>query len=353
MERYNRQILLPQVGIHGQKKLQQTKVLVIGAGGIGSPLLLYLAAAGIGHLSIADFDNVALHNLHRQVLFTSENLNQNKANTAAQILQKFNPDIHCQPIDEGLHLENAHALIQAHDIIIEGSDNFFTKYLVNDVCFLEKKPLVYGAIVQWEGQASVFNYPLSGSTYSPNLRDVFPFPPSPELSPACGEVGVIGPAVGLIASWMATETIKIALQLHENISHSKLFTFDLLNNHFSTFQIDKNPENPLHENWNIHHYDYETHCSKPQPSKDNFITMDTLNQWKQQNKDFLLVDVREAYEHEIENIGGINAPMGNLDEDTLAPEVPIIFYCSTAIRSQFVAKVWRDKGFETYVIDRS
>lgn len=352
MERYIRQIKLPQVGIHGQEKFQKTKVLVIGAGGIGSPLLLYLASAGIGHISIADFDNVSLHNLHRQILFTPEHLDQNKASTAAQILKKLNPDIECLPIDEGLHIENAHELVRKHDIIIEGSDNFFTKYLVNDVCVLEKKPLVYGAIVGWEGQASVFNYPLSDGNTSPNLRDVFPYPPEPELSPACSDVGVIGPAVGFVASWLATETLKIVLNLHENISHSKLFSFDLLNNHVATYQIAKNPENPLHEQWNIHQYDYETHCLKPQSEKEYFIKKSTLEQWNKQNKPFLLVDVREPYEHEVENLGGINAPMGNIDESLLSSDLPLVFYCSTAIRSQFVAKVWREKGFETYVLDR-
>ncbi|WP_300566955.1 HesA/MoeB/ThiF family protein [Flavobacterium sp.] len=206
--RYNRQMMLPEIGEIGQEKLKNAKVLVIGAGGLGCPILQYLATAGVGTIGIVDFDKIELHNLHRQILYTENQIDQSKAITAKSILEVLNPTLHCIAFDEKLTSENAELLLNNFDIIVDGSDNFATRYLVNDTCVKLGKSLVYGSILNYEGQMAIFNH--KGSK---NLRDLFPEPPNPKDVPNCSLNGVMGTLPGIIGTMMAHETLKLIMDL--------------------------------------------------------------------------------------------------------------------------------------------
>lgn len=206
--RYNRQMNLPEVGIEGQMKIKQAKVLVIGAGGLGSPVLTYLASCGVGTLAVIDFDTIEHHNLHRQILFTEADINKNKTSITKQRIEQINPHIHFTIYDEQLTSDNAIAILSSFDIIVDGSDNFSTRYLVNDTCVTLDKTLVYGTIMGFEGQVSVFNHRDKTS-----LRDLFPEPPATEDVPNCSLNGVLGTFPGIIGTIMAHETLKVILDL--------------------------------------------------------------------------------------------------------------------------------------------
>lgn len=206
--RYNRQIILPEIGDEGQEKLKKAKVLVIGAGGLGCPILQYIAAAGVGTIGIVDFDKIEIHNLHRQILYTEDQIGLPKALTAKETVKKLNPLIAVQAFEEKLTVENASRIITDFDIVVDGSDNFSTRYLVNDTCVTLEKPLVYGSILGFEGQLAVFNH--QGSK---NLRDLFPEPPNPKDVPNCSFNGVLGTLPGMIGTMMAHETLKLIIGL--------------------------------------------------------------------------------------------------------------------------------------------
>jgi molybdopterin-synthase adenylyltransferase len=206
--RYNRQVILPEIGDEGQDKLKKAKVLVIGAGGLGCPILQYIATAGVGTIGIVDFDTIEIHNLHRQILYTEDQLGFSKANTAKATVEKLNPLIEVQAFEEKLTPENASRIIADFDIVVDGSDNFSTRYLVNDTCVTLGKPLVYGSILGFEGQIAVFNH--HGSK---NLRDLFPEPPNPKDVPNCSFNGVLGTLPGMIGTMMAHETLKLIIGL--------------------------------------------------------------------------------------------------------------------------------------------
>lgn len=206
--RYNRQMILPEIGIKGQEKIFSAKVLVVGAGGLGCPALLYLSAAGIGTIGIIDFDKVELHNLHRQILYSTEDVGKSKANTAAEKLKNQNPHTNILVFDEMLSETNAEKIISQFNIVVDGSDNFLTRYLVNDTCVKLNLPLVYGSILKFEGQVAVFNF--KGGK---NLRDIFPEPPNAEDVPNCDENGVLGTLPGIISTMMAQETLKLILEV--------------------------------------------------------------------------------------------------------------------------------------------
>jgi len=218
--RYNRQILLPEIGIKGQEKLKNAKVLVIGAGGLGCPALQYLCAAGIGTIGIVDFDKVELHNLHRQILFSVQDVGKLKAETAVEKLKLHNPHVTFQVYNTLLNEENAHTLIAPFDVIVDGSDNFQTRYLVNDTCVALNKPLVYGTILKFEAQLAVFNY-KNGI----HLRDIYPEPPNTEDVPSCDQNGVLGVVPGILGVYMANAAIKIILG-HEIGNHLFIYNFD-------------------------------------------------------------------------------------------------------------------------------
>ena len=206
--RYNRQTILPEIGDEGQEKLKKSKVLVIGAGGLGCPILQYIATAGVGTIGIVDFDKIEIHNLHRQILYTENQVGQAKAATAKSVLKKLNPLINVIAFEEKLTIENAARIIQDFDVVVDGCDNFATRYLVNDTCVALGKSLVYGSILGFEGQLAVFNH--QGSK---NLRDLFPEPPNPKDVPNCSLNGVLGTLPGMIGTMMAHETLKLILGL--------------------------------------------------------------------------------------------------------------------------------------------
>lgn len=206
--RYNRQTILPEIGDEGQEKLKKARVLVIGAGGLGCPVLQYIATAGIGFIGIMDFDTIEIHNLHRQILYTENEIGKEKAIIAKELVSKLNPLIEVEAINAKLTSENASTIIQQYDVIVDGSDNFATRYLVNDTCVQFQKPLIYGSILKFEGQVAVFNH--NGSK---NLRDLFPEMPDPKEVPNCNLNGVLGTLPGIIGTMMAHETLKLILEL--------------------------------------------------------------------------------------------------------------------------------------------
>jgi molybdopterin/thiamine biosynthesis adenylyltransferase len=224
--RYNRQMMLPEIGDIGQEKIKQAKVLVIGAGGLGCPILQYLATAGVGTIGIVDFDIIEIHNLHRQILYTEEAVGQAKTPTAKTVVEKLNPLITVIPFEEKLTPENASQIIQGFDFVVDGSDNFKTRYLVNDTCVNLNKTLVYGSILKFEGQVAVFNH--NGSK---NLRDLFPEMPDPKDVPNCNLNGVLGTLPGIIGTMMAHETLKLILDLPA--LNNELVLFDTINWNFT------------------------------------------------------------------------------------------------------------------------
>ena len=218
--RYSRQLSLAEVGIKGQEKIKNAKVLVVGAGGLGCPMLQYLCGAGIGTIGIIDFDVVELHNLHRQILFSTEDVGKSKVVIASEKLKKQNPHVNFIVFNEILNEENAEKIISQFDIIADGSDNFLTRYLINDICVKLEKPLVYGSIFKFEGQLAVFNY--KGSK---NLRDIYPEPPNAEDVPNCNEVGVLGAVPGIIGSYMVMEIINVILEKTKMMNKIKTINF--------------------------------------------------------------------------------------------------------------------------------
>ncbi|CAA9195005.1 Sulfur carrier protein adenylyltransferase [Flavobacterium bizetiae] len=224
--RYNRQTILPEIGDEGQEKLKKAKVLVIGAGGLGCPILQYISTAGVGCIGIIDFDRIEIHNLHRQILYTENEIGQLKAVVAKEVLSELNPLIKVEAITEKLTLENASKIIEQYDIVVDGCDNFTTRYLVNDTCVTLQKPLVYGSILKFEGQVAVFNH--NGSK---NLRDLFPEMPDPKDVPNCNLNGVLGTLPGMIGTMMAHETLKLILDLPT--LKNELVLFNTLNWNFT------------------------------------------------------------------------------------------------------------------------
>lgn len=228
--RYNRQTILPEIGDEGQEKIKNAKVLVIGAGGLGCPVLQYLSTAGVGTIGIVDFDTIEVHNLHRQILYTEYQVGLPKAPTAKKVLEKLNPLVKITVFEEKLTAENAYRIIQDFDIIVDGSDNFQTRYLVNDTCVGLNKTLVYGSILKFEGQIAVFN-----NNNSKNLRDLFPEMPDPKDVPNCNLNGVLGTLPGIIGNMMAHETLKLILELPT--LKNELILFNTLNWSFTTLNF--------------------------------------------------------------------------------------------------------------------
>lgn len=224
--RYSRQTILPEIGDEGQEKLKKARILVIGAGGLGCPVLQYIATAGVGFIGIIDFDIIEIHNLHRQILYTESQIGQQKAIVAQNIVSKLNPLIQVEAIPEKLTVENAVEVIQQYDVIVDGSDNFATRYLVNDTCVDLNKPLVYGSILKFEGQVAIFNH--KGSK---NLRDLFPEIPDPNYVPNCNVNGVLGSLPGIIGTMMAHETLKLILELPT--LKNELLLFNTMNYNFT------------------------------------------------------------------------------------------------------------------------
>lgn len=328
-ERYSRHFVLPGFGKEAQSNLKQSSVLVVGAGGLGAPLLQYLAAAGVGKIGIADFDTVDLSNLQRQVLFSIKEVGQSKAEVSRSKLQQLNPNIDLEIHTERLSSENILEILKSYDIVADGSDNFPTRYLVNDACVIGNKPLVYGSIHGFEGQCSVFNY-KSG----PNYRDIHPTPPDPDSVPNCAEGGVLGALAGIIGSVMAVEVIKLAAKLEPGLA-GKLFLFD--SQHYYNDVINLGTPSPQNRITEL--IDYEAFCTgniRPEVGTPKSVTAHELKQWLTNQPDEVkLVDVREMFEHGMSNIGGTNIPLSSIGSrsNEIPREGKVVFYCSGGVRS--------------------
>lgn len=352
LARYNRHIIIPDFGIEAQRKLKEAKVLVIGSGGLGSPLLLYLAAAGVGTLGIVDFDVVDDSNLQRQVLFGVEDVGKPKTEAAKKRLQSLNPFIKINTYNTRITSVNILEILNEYDLVADGTDNFPTRYLVNDAAVLKGKPNVYASIFQFEGQVSVFNYKDANGKLGPNYRDLYPLPPPPGLVPNCAEAGVLGVLPGIIGSLQGLEVIKVITGIGETLS-GRFFTFDALTFETRTFNINRNPSNPLNgENPTIKTLiDYEAFCGLKgeieKPLKE--ISVNELYQWQVRGDDYQLIDVREPHEFEIANIGGELFPLASIASvaDKISREKKVVIHCKMGGRSAKAIRQLQDEfGFD-------
>ncbi len=339
--RYARHLTIPGFGEAAQARLKNARVLVIGAGGLGSPVLLYLAAAGVGHIKIADFDRVELTNLQRQVLFTEAGIGAPKAELAAQHLTALNPLTEAEAICAPFDRDNARDLVRSVDLVIDGTDNFPTRYLSNDTCVLEGKPLVYGSIYRFEGQVAVFNLLRPDGSRGPNYRDLFPTPPPPELVPNCAEGGVLGVLPGIIGSLQANEALKVLTGVGVPLD-GQLYVLDASTMLNRTLRIPKNPATKITEL-----IDYEQFCQPASTTPVPAITVDALAEWKQAGADYQLLDVREPSEYAIANLGGQLCPLGQLEKWAKAypPEARLVLHCRSGQRSARAVRQLQELGF--------
>ena len=342
-ERYHRQIILPEFGEEGQQKLIFAKVLVIGAGGLGCPALQYLAAAGVGTIGIVDDDVVALNNLHRQVLYSVSDIGSSKAERAARILQGLNPEIKIIAYNERLNNQNALMLFNEYDIIVDGTDNFSTRYMINDACVLLNKPLIYGAISQFEGQVSVFNFQLrqpAESNEAINYRDLFPEPPKEGEVLNCAEAGVLGILPGIIGTMMANETIKLITGIGEPLIN-QLLTYNALNNQVYLLNLSARKETrsliPKDERAFLQ-MDYVWLCSSPVQQSE--IDPDIFNDMIA-NGNVEVIDVREPHETpSVNEFKHLRIPLAQLsDNSSLIKSESVIAFCQSGKRSLQAAKI--------------
>jgi sulfur-carrier protein adenylyltransferase/sulfurtransferase len=352
-ERYSRHLILPEVGLEGQKKLKAASVLCIGTGGLGSPLLLYLAAAGIGRIGIVDFDVVDHSNLQRQIIHGTSWVGKPKIESAKNRILEINPYCQIDLYETRLSSENALSIAEPYDIVIDGTDNFPTRYLVNDACVLLNKPNVYGSIFRFEGQATVFNY-----EGGPNYRDLYPEPPPPGLVPSCAEGGVLGILPGIIGVIQATEAIKIILGQGTTLS-GRLLLFNALDMKFRELKLRPNPVRPVIEKL----IDYEIFCGIPQAKAEeekqqaNMAEM-TVIELKQVidsgADDYVLLDVRNPNEYEIARIpGSVLVPLPDIENGQGVEKVRslvnghrLIVHCKMGGRSAKAIGILKDAGIE-------
>lgn len=327
--RYSRHYVLPGFGKEGQGRLKNGRVLVVGAGGLGSPVLFYLAAAGVGHIGIVDGDTVNLSNLQRQILFNTRDVGKEKATSAAGRLRNLNPDIFVKAIPMQVDSSNALDIMKEYDIIVDATDNFPTRYLLNDAAVLSGKPLVYGSIFRYEGQVAVFNY-----EGGPNYRDLYPTPPAPGTVPDCEEGGVLGVLAGIIGSYQANEVIKL-LTGSRNTLAGKLLIVDSQSLETSVINVpDRNAKAGIK---NL--VDYDEFCGL---RKNNMkeITVQELKKLMDEKADFQLIDVREPYEADICEIGGELIPQGDIPSnvDKISKDKQVIIHCRSGARSGNMVK---------------
>ena len=348
--RYSRHLILPEVGMEGQLKLKQGKVLLIGAGGLGAPLGLYLAAAGVGRIGIVDFDVVDASNLQRQVIHGTPDIGRKKIDSAAERMSEINPNLRVDKFDVGLTSENALDILKDYDIVVDGTDNFPTRYLVNDACVLLKKPNVYGSIFRFEGQATVFAY-----DDGPCYRCLYPEPPPPGLVPSCAEGGVLGILPGLIGLIQATEAVKILLGAGETLKN-RLLLYDALHMRFRELRLRKDPDCPV---CGTHPtvtklIDYQEFCGvRPAPAtsqaSQGAIDAVQVKQKLDRGDNFTLIDVREPHEYQIARIPGARLiPLGELPKHLgeLDPNAEYVMHCKTGGRSQKATDLLKQSGFK-------
>jgi sulfur-carrier protein adenylyltransferase/sulfurtransferase len=351
--RYSRHLILPEVGLEGQKRLKAASVLCVGTGGLGSPLLLYLAAAGVGRLGIVDFDVVDHSNLQRQVIHGTSWVGKPKIESAKNRIHEINPYCQVDLYETALSADNALDIIRPYDIVVDGTDNFPTRYLVNDACVLLDKPNVYGSIFRFEGQATVFNY-----QGGPNYRDLYPEPPPPGMVPSCAEGGVLGILPGIIGVIQATETVKIILGQGTTLS-GRLVLYNALEMKFRELKLRPNPVRPVIEKL----IDYEMFCGIPQAKaaeaeQQSMLAEMTVTELKQLidsgADDFVLIDVRNPNEYEIAKIpGSILIPLPDIENGKGIEQVKaalnghrLIAHCKMGGRSAKALAILQEAGIE-------
>jgi molybdopterin/thiamine biosynthesis adenylyltransferase/rhodanese-related sulfurtransferase/molybdopterin converting factor small subunit len=358
VQRYSRHLILPEVGLDGQKKLKAARVLCIGAGGLGSPVAMYLAAAGVGTLGIVDYDVVDYSNLQRQILHGTPDVGRPKLQSAKDRLKALNPHVEVQTFEAALTSENALQLFKDFDVIVDGTDNFPTRYLVNDACVLTGKPNAYGSIFRFEGQASVF-----GTKQGPCYRCLYPEPPPPGLVPSCAEGGVLGVLPGIVGCIQANETLKLILGIGEPLI-GRFLVFDALRMKFRELKLRKDPDCPV---CGTHPtvtdlIDYEQFCGMPaveaepvaqaqagSDTANSDITVLELKARRDRGEDLFVLDVREPHEYQINRIEGSTLiPLGDLPErfTELDPNREIVAQCKSGMRSARAAAFLRDQGFK-------
>ena len=343
--RYARHLSLPEVGADGQRKLKSASVLVVGTGGLGSPVLLYLAAAGVGRIGIVDFDRVEYSNLQRQIIHGTSDVGQPKVDSAAAAINDVNPMVNVEKHDEALSSENAVRLIGDYDVVIDGTDNFATRYLVNDVCIFTGRPNCYGSIFRFEGQASVFGY-QGGPCY----RCLYPTPPDPGVIPNCAEGGVLGVLPGLVGTIQANEAIKIILGIGEPLV-GRLLLLDALDMRFRQLKLNRNPDCPVCGDSPIitEPIDYEQFCGMTKMVEQSPWDIEPvqLKSDLDAGETIQLLDVREQDEYEICNLSAPLIPLGELEGrvNELDRSQRIVVYCKLGGRSAVAVRLLRDCGF--------
>ena len=349
VKRYSRHLIMPEVGMSGQMKLKKASVLCVGAGGLGSPLALYVTAAGVGRIGIVDFDVVDFSNLQRQILHTTHDVGRSKLLSAQEKLEALNPNVKVELYEERLTSENALQIFEKYDIIVDGTDNFPTRYLVNDACVLTGKPNVYGSIFRFEGQASIF-----ATSDGPCYRCLYPEPPPPGLVPSCAEGGVLGILPGLVGLVQATEVIKLILEKGTSLV-GRLLLFDALGMKFRELKLRKDPECPVcGENATIKALiDYEAFCGivpadEESPTGIDEVTPKELKEELDQGKDPYILDVRNQVEYDISRIEGshlipLDQLLNRLHELDSARD--IVAHCRTGARSAKAIEMLQEAGF--------
>jgi adenylyltransferase/sulfurtransferase len=352
LSRYSRHLILPEVGMEGQRRLKAARVLCVGTGGLGSPLALYLAAAGIGTLGLVDFDVVDASNLQRQIIHSTKDIGRKKLDSAEEKLLALNPALNVVKHDTMLSRANALDILKDYDIVADGTDNFPTRYLVNDACVLLGKPNVYGSIFRFEGQASVF-----ATEQGPCYRCLYPEPPPPGLVPSCAEGGVLGILPGLVGVIQATEAIKLILGKGESLI-GRLLLVDALNMRFRELKLRKNPECPVcGANPTVTKLiDYQQFCgilpeSKQEKALKNGIPQLSVKELKSRidaGEDVFVLDVREPYEYQIANIGGKLIPQNDVPQRLaeIDRDREIVVQCRSGARSQRIAELLQQSGYQ-------
>jgi adenylyltransferase/sulfurtransferase len=348
LRRYGRHLVIPEVGIEGQRRLKNAKVLLVGAGGLGSPAALYLAAAGVGTLGLVDFDKVDITNLQRQIIHGTRDIGRPKLDSASDKIRDINPNVHVEQYDTALTSSNALDIARDYDVIVDGTDNFPTRYLVNDTCVLLGKPNAFGSVLRFEGQASVF-----AAADGPCYRCLFREPPPAGLIPSCAEAGVLGVLPGLMGTIQATETIKLILGIGDPLI-GRLLLVDALTMQFRTIQLRRDPLCPACGTHEIKELiDYEAFCgvTMNQQSDGEQISDITPRELKEKidrGDDMQLVDVREEWEWQIARIPGARLiPVGTIEDEasTLDPNREVVLFCKSGVRSVHAAEALADAGF--------
>src|SRR5881394_1324903 len=345
LQRYSRHLIMPEVTADGQRRLKAARVLCIGAGGLGSPAALYLAAAGVGSIGIVDFDDVDLSNLQRQILHGTKDVGRGKLESARDRLRDINPEIDIELHQCRFSSENASEIVSKYDVVVDGSDNFATRYLSNDVCVFAQKPNVYGSVFRFEGQTTVFAPHLGGPCY----RCLFPEPPPPESVPNCAQAGVLGVLPGIIGMLQAIEAIKLIVGIGEPMV-GRLLHFDALKVHFRELKLRRDPHCPVcGENPTISApIDYDQFCGAHEEGMVPSISVQELKRRMDAIEDFELIDVREPFEFEIARINGAKlVPLGEIAEraDELQREQPVVVHCHSGRRSAQAVRLLQQRGF--------